>query len=650
MAQSIAEPATYSRDKARRPPPPRRRLQIFAVDPGASNQLETAFINKTIIDVPWEGDGTGTNGLRPGPVGEYVEVVDVDPASKMAYPPVNLDDPFLLAACGLAPSEGYPQFHQQMAYAVCMRTIEAFESALGRRALWASKRIEEQDPSTGKRKKKYSESYVQRLRVYPHALRQANAYYSPDKVALLFGYFPELRPGEDDETLGGIVFTCLSHDIVAHETTHALLDGLHRRYQEASNVDVLAFHEGFADIVAMFQHFTFPELLRFQIARTRGDLQKGEFMADLARQFGQALNRSRALRSAIGVDPATTNYATTTEPHERGSILVAAVFSAFLKIYERRTQDLLRLATGGSGVLRPGAIHPDLVERLAREATKSARDVLEICIRALDYCPPVDITFPDYLRALITADADLVPVDRFGYRVAFLEAFGGWGIYPDEVRTLSVESLHWTSPDTQPEGLGAFLRNSQRVPRRNNNKTFDWRRHLDRKQAYKSGRLNAALLHDWLADPDNLRPKLADELGLNRSEYRDSRTEGFRLDETGRPVFEVHSVRPSHRVAPDDDIKREIVAVITQRRKVPLDPNYPEGKKFYFRGGCTLIIDPESDAEPIRYSIKRSIMNERRLKSQREFLETSAGLSLRALYFDSDSQPKEPFAVLHVAD
>src|SRR5262249_2756320 len=152
-------------------------------------------------------------------------------------------------------------------------------------------------------------------------------------------------------------------------------------YQEASNVDVLAFHEGFADIVAMFQHFTFPELLRFQIARTGGDLQKGEFMADLARQFGQALNRSRALRSAIGVDPATTNYATTTEPHKRGSILVAAVFSAFLKIYERRTQDLLRLATGGSGVLRPGAIHPDLVERLAREATKSARDVLEICIR-----------------------------------------------------------------------------------------------------------------------------------------------------------------------------------------------------------------------------------------------------------------------------
>ena len=95
-------------------------------------------------------------------------------------------------------------------------------------------------------------------------------------------------------------------------------------------------------------------------------------MTDLAQQFGQALNRSRALRSAIGLDPTTTNYATTTEPHERGSILVAAVFSAFFKIYQRRTADLLRIATGGSGVLQPGHIHPDLVERLAREATKAA--------------------------------------------------------------------------------------------------------------------------------------------------------------------------------------------------------------------------------------------------------------------------------------
>ena len=45
-----------------------------------------------------------------------------------------------------------------------------------------------------------------------------------------------------------------------------------------------------------------------------------------------------------------------------------------------------------------------------------------MCIRALDYCPPVDITFGEYLRALITADADLVPDDDRGYRVAMIGA------------------------------------------------------------------------------------------------------------------------------------------------------------------------------------------------------------------------------------
>ena len=67
--------------------------------------------------------------------------------------------------------------------------------------------------------------------------------------------------------------------------THALLDGLHRRYEEASNPDVLAFHEGFADIVALFQHFTMPELVRFEIDRARGDLLKDGLLVLLCQNF-----------------------------------------------------------------------------------------------------------------------------------------------------------------------------------------------------------------------------------------------------------------------------------------------------------------------------------------------------------------------------
>ena len=122
------------------------------------------------------------------------------------------------------------------------------------------------------------------------------------------------------------------------------------------------------------------------------------------------------------------------------------MFDAFLQIYKRRTADLLRLATGGTGVLPDGAISTDLVNRLAREASKVAGQILNICIRALDYCPPVDITFGEYLRALITADADLVPNDKFGYRTAFIEAFRNRGIYPSDVKHLSPGSLVWEAP------------------------------------------------------------------------------------------------------------------------------------------------------------------------------------------------------------
>ncbi|HSG38881.1 MAG TPA: peptidase S8, partial [Thermoanaerobaculia bacterium] len=215
------------------------------------------------LRIPWED-------LEPGPVGEYLEVVDVDPPSDCCYAPVDLDDRFLLAQDGLDPAEGDPQFHQQMVYAVAMTTIRNFERALGRRVLW-SPAGEDQ----GYR-------FVRRLRIYPHALREANAYYSPWKKALLFGYFPASPANPGRNLPGGTVFTCLSHDVIAHETTHALLDGLHRRLIEPSNQDTLALHEAFADIVALFQHFSFPAALRDQIRRTRGDLARQNLLGELA--------------------------------------------------------------------------------------------------------------------------------------------------------------------------------------------------------------------------------------------------------------------------------------------------------------------------------------------------------------------------------
>ena len=190
-----------------------------------------------------------------------------------------------------------------------------------------------------------------------------------------------------------MVFTCLSHDIVAHETTHALLDGLHRRYQEQTNPDVLAFHEAFADLVAIFQHFTFPELLRLRLKTARGDLRRATCWPSSA----QAIRPSWPIGQRQSI---AQRYRHKPEPRRVRSgaqnrttaarVLVAAVFDAFLAIYKRRTQDLMRLATGGSGILRPGALHPDLVGRLADRSRQIGAHVLKLSIRALDYMPPVD--------------------------------------------------------------------------------------------------------------------------------------------------------------------------------------------------------------------------------------------------------------------
>lgn len=653
-------------------PPPHRRLRIFALDPSLSTTLETAAINHAVIKVPWE------ENLQPGPIGEYVEVVDVDPASGCLYSPVDLNHQNVLAQDGLPPSEGNPHFHQQMVYAVAMATIENFEHALGRVPLWAPRRYVEK----GRRRREF----VQRLRIYPHALREANAYYSPAKKALLFGYFPASTDDARQHLPRGMVFTCLSHDIIAHETTHALLDGLHPRFMEPTNADVLAFHEAFADIVAIFQHFSFEEVLQHQIAQTRGDLATENLLAKLAVQFGRATSRQNALRDALGEseskdgetrwnankpDPKAIEKAF--EPHARGAILVAAVFDAFLKIYKSRVADLFRLASGGSGILPEGALHPDLVARLSKEAAKSAQHVLTMCIRALDYCPPVDMTFGDYLRALVTADYDLVRDDDLNYRTALIDAFRQRGIYPRDVRVLSVESLLWQHPTEEqqrelkevlpcPQDIRRLvseweygdaedfedLESEEAIAKRWQGRLELWGKAAPAKcaaevkeekprsraeQAYFSMRKQARTLHYWFTERKITERK---SLGLQANSR-----------------FEVHSVRPLRRVGPDGQRLDDLIVTITQRHR----PNEKKGNAarkevgegeaaMLFRGGFTLLIN--SRTGEVRYAIMKRTNSEGRRKRQEEFIEEAEERSalVRTLKCDGN-ESDEPFALVH---
>jgi hypothetical protein len=323
----------------------------------------------------------------------------------------------------------------------------------------------------------------------------------------------------------------------------------------------------------------------------------------------------------VPTQPTGTEYdAATLEPHARGSVLVAAVFDAFISIYEKRTEDLVRIATAGTGVLMPGAIHPDLVCRLAHEATKSASHVLRICIRALDYCPPTDITFGEYLRALITADYEIVPDDDLGYRVAFIEAFRKRGIKVSDVRTLGVESLLWRRDSNELERLSDDLSNRLWQFRdaatalaftRERKKIFDWQR-LVRRDVHK------ALLEHFATHPQGASD--ARVLGLDPA--RD---------------FEVHSARFAMRVGPDGQLLSQAIVGLLQADKDRLIDGVP------FEGGSTVIADLA--AKQIRYIIRKNVASAERFAQQRDYAASLAMRGGECAYFQPDTA--EPFAALH---
>lgn len=664
------------------PTPSVRKLRGYAIDPSLSTALLTMHVNELVYPVEWEELQERRAGARSSyPVGEYLEIVDYDPASGRFYEPVDLDDPHLLAQDGYAPSVSNPQFHQQMVYAVMMTTIKNFEQALGRKVQWAENMLQpiEAAPGTADRPEVVF-AFVPRLRVYPHALRQANAFYDPTRKALLFGYFSAAPANAQLQLPGATVFTCLSHDIIAHETTHAILDGFHRRYIDATHPDTRAFHEAFADLVALFQHFSFPEVLKHQIAQTRGDLKQQNLLGQLAQQFGKAVGGYGSLRDAIGGYDAAGNwkpqvpdpadYATVMDCHARGGILVAAVFEAFLNVYQRRIQRLLRIATGGTGVLPAGELHPDLVDAMAEAAAKTAKNVLRICIRALDYCPPLDITFGDYLRALLTADFDMVPDDPDGYRVAFVEAFQKRGISASGVKSMAVEDLmHPLYPNKlsrpQEEQLGLFLRRVKETV----GYLADRGEIYEKTKEFVRGRdgLHTRLEAKFVAgDQGGGFSALTGLLFPGDREATEKLGLEFGYLTSNTASYAVGNVWLAHRVTPDGHIVNHIVLTLVQKRGVRFqvegnsvtvdeehffvpDKTPPEKRgdnHIIFRGGCTLIFD--LDTLRLRYAVKKDIDDRARMVRQFKYEQGMLG-DEHQTYFDSRTMNAlaGPFAFMH---
>ncbi len=548
-------------------PPPFRKLTIIAKDPGLRLGGPEGPMAFAQVPVPAEL-------LALGPTGYRIKVVNYNATDDVAYkdcqtyqtPTGDLLDPFAPREGEAITDPGYekrllgdPNFHAQNAYAIAMRTLGAFERALGRRVSWSSG--------------------GHQLHIAPLAFAQANAFYSEPDRALMFGYFFNAN--------GAPVFTSLSHDIVAHETTHALLDGIRSHFSEPSGPDQAAFHEGFADIVALLSIFGLPQVVAAAIGedgaladgdvtiklvkadKLTADKMRASIFFGMAKEVGQALEAGerQALRRSVEIDPEEARKLSASgDEHDRGEVIVAAMMSTFLELWSGRIRNLGRFPNDTYNL-----------DSVVEEGAKVATHLLNMAIRGLDYCPPTDIDFGQYLAGLLTADQELVPDDEHGYRPTLRRVFAEYEIEPPK-ETCDADGCWARFP---PETVLTYARSNYSAMTRSPDEFF---RFL------------------W--------------------ENRDA----FGISE--RAYTEVVSISPSSRIGPDGIAIHETICQYVQRFdmfgaefRALLDTDRPEGMlttdRYTAFGGGVVILDQYGR---VKYHIANPIDDARRQAQRAAYL------------------------------
>lgn len=318
----------------------------------------------------------GEDFFLDGPVSRSVAVLDFEPESGLLRPGVTFR-PTPGARYGgsyTIPTPGNftsPEFMQVSAFGTVLATVKMFEEKdnLGRKLVWAF-----DGPQ---------------LLVVPRAGEWANAFYERESRSLQLFYFPSRV--ESNKT----VYTSLSHDIIAHETGHAILDSIARDLYNCLTPQSLALHEAVADLTALVMAFQMDSLVDAVLAETGGSIDDATAFSSIAEEFGAA-NEYRAgyLRSLLNrktLDANDTsldengkpNFVGRSDPHALSEVLSGALYRVLLRLYEERRRF----------VQPPRKALFEVVEQIKR-----------MVFRALDYLPPGEVSFADYGRAIIAAD------------------------------------------------------------------------------------------------------------------------------------------------------------------------------------------------------------------------------------------------------
>lgn len=254
-----------------------------------------------------------------------------------------------------------PEFRQVNAWAVAQSVLDLFEhpEALGRPLPWGV-------PGN-------------RLIIVPHAGYGENAYYDRHSKSLQFYYYGDPKDPK---------YTCLSHDIVAHETGHAILDGLRPYYYNFTSVQTAAFHEFVADLAAILSGLRDNQVRLSTSKKTGGNLTRDNVIQGLAEEFGQHISGVKPLREANNQDNMDSIQGNLS-PHDCSLVLTGAMFEILTEIAQRHLDE----EKSKSG--EDGDAHP------LRALWWATQRIIHMALQPLDFLPPVDVDFVDYARAVL---------------------------------------------------------------------------------------------------------------------------------------------------------------------------------------------------------------------------------------------------------
>jgi hypothetical protein len=263
------------------------------------------------------------------------------------------------------------------------------------------------------------------LLVVPRAGDWRNAYYQRESRSLQFFFFTP-NPGQ-------LILTSHSQDIVTHETAHAILDGIAPDLYDATLPQSLAIHEAVADLTAVLAAFRSRDLANRVLAQNGGSIRKSNAFNGIAEQFGEALGRS-SLRDLL--NEKTLADVDASEPHALSEVLSGALYKSVVFLHDDLTREY-----SSTGQPDPKLMSHAEVRQMARQEPEVARAYDEAptggvppavappkaplppqaaaekalwiaaqrfkrtLFRGLDYLPPGEVSFADFGRAILAADA-----------------------------------------------------------------------------------------------------------------------------------------------------------------------------------------------------------------------------------------------------